>query len=95
MEILNGGYSVHDNANVYFDDIITTYEYGREYVYKNFDYIPRTGWLIDPFGLSKTTTRLYAEMGYDQYVINRVSDWEKNGLRVNGTLHLNWTVGDQ
>ena len=90
MEILNGGFAVHDNACVYFDDIINTYEYGREYALKNYGYNPRTGWLIDPFGLSLTTARLYSEMGYEQYVTNRVSDWERDEMRKKGQTEKNW-----
>ena len=94
MEVLNGGYSVHDNASPYFDDIINTYEYGREYVYNQFNYVPRTGWLVDPFGLSLTTTRLYGEMGYDQYVLNRVSDDERQDMRDKGQLQKNWRLNN-
>ena len=92
MEILNGGLAVHDNAASYFDDIISTYEYGREFVKKHFNYNPRTGWLIDPFGLSLTTSRLYAEMGYDQYVMSRVPEWERQQLRNAGQLHQYWRI---
>jgi hypothetical protein len=92
MEILNGGYAVHDNAAVYFDDIISTYEYGREFVYQHFNYITRTGWLIDPFGLSLTTSRIYAEMGYNQYVTNRMSTWERDLMRNSSQLQKNWVV---
>ena len=92
MEILNGGLSVHDNAASYFDDIISTYEYGREYVKQNFNYNPRTGWLIDPFGLTLSTSRLYAEMGYDQYVTNRIANWERTWMRNSGQLQKYWVV---
>ena len=92
MEILNGGYAVHDNAGVYFDDIVSTYEYGREFVWQKFGYVPRTGWLIDPFGLSLTTSRLYAEMGYDQYVTNRMSSWEREEMRSAGEMQKYWVV---
>src|SRR3990167_8356564 len=95
MEILNGGYSVHDNAAVYFDDIVSTYEYAREFLWQQFQYIPRTGWLIDPFGLSLTTSRLYAEMGYDQYVTNRLPDWEREQMRQQGQLQKYWLVRNQ
>ena len=92
MEILNGGFAVHDNAATYFDDIINTYEYGREFVFKQFGLIPRTGWLIDPFGLSLTTSRLYSEMGYDQYVTNRIADWDRDDMRNRGQLQKNWVI---
>ncbi len=92
MEIVNGGYAVHDNASPYFDDIINTYEYGREFVYKQFGLVPRTGWLIDPFGLSLTTARLYSEMGYDQYVTNRMADWDRDDMRNKGQLQKNWII---
>ena len=90
MEILNGGFAVHDNAAPYFDDILNTYEYGREFVFKQFGQVPRTGWLIDPFGLSLTTARLYSEMGYDQYVTNRMADWDRDDMRNRGQLQKNW-----
>jgi len=95
LEMLNGGISAHDNACPYYDDIISNYEYGREWLNNNVGQMPRSGWLIDPFGLSLTTIRLYAEMGYDFYFINRIPSTTKRRLMKHGNAAFNWVYPDR
>jgi len=95
LEMLNGGVSAHDNACPYYDDIVTNYEYGREWLYQTVGALPRSGWLIDPFGYSLTTTRLYSEMGDDNYVFNRITSITKRRLMKNGQQAFNWIFPDK
>jgi beta-glucosidase/6-phospho-beta-glucosidase/beta-galactosidase len=41
-------------------------------VLNEFDVTPSIGWQIDPFGLSATNARLFAEMGIKALFINRI-----------------------
>jgi len=95
LEILNAGLSVHDNACPYFDDIIANYEYGREFAVNTLGADPRIGWLIDPFGLSLTSSRLFAEMGYQEFVFTRITREEKDAYRLHGDLVQNWVFPDR
>lgn len=92
LEILNGGYSQHDNANPYFDDILNNYEYSREFLKQELSVNPRTAWMIDPFGYSITSSRLFAEMGYLQMVTNRIPERERAQMRNSSGLQQFWDV---
>ena len=63
---------MHDQACVYLDDIINNYEYGREYTKDILGVLPTIAWSIDPFGPSRTSARIFSEMGYDLIGLNRV-----------------------
>lgn len=93
--MLNGGISVHDNACPYYDDIVSNYEYGREWLNNTIGLMPRSAWLIDPFGYSLTTTRLYSEMGYDFYVFNRATTTIKRRMMKHGNAAFNWVFPDR
>ena len=50
---------------------------GHEYLLKNFGVQPRIAWQIDPFGHSATTPTIFALMGFEALVINRIHFAEK------------------
>ena len=90
LYIVNGGTAVHDNACSHIDDIISNYEFGRWYSKTILQTDPNIGWLIDPFGHSKTTTRMYQEMGYRSYITNRISTYLKQDLMKNKNMLYKW-----
>ena len=45
---------------------------------KEFGIAPVTGWQIDPFGLSATNARLFADMGLKSIFINRIDVHERS-----------------
>lgn len=92
LHIVNGGIAVHDNACSHYEDIITNYEHGRNLIKSWFGIDVKTGWLIDPFGHSQTTTRLFKEMGYSRYVLNRISTIQKAILAKNSDFYYNWRI---
>ena len=63
---------MHDEACVYYQDMINNMMKGHEFVFKEFGVKPRVGWQIDPFGHSNANQRLFAEMGFDAFFIGRL-----------------------
>ena len=50
----------------YYVDMIDQTTLGHRFLLEQFDYVPRIGWQIDPFGHSATQpTLLGAEVGFD------------------------------
>lgn len=90
MYIVNGGIAVHDNACSHYEDIITNYEHGRHLVKSWFGINTKIGWLIDPFGHSQTTTRIFKELGYSYYVLNRISTIQKANLAKSSDFLYKW-----
>jgi alpha-mannosidase len=72
LEMLNAGWSMHDEACVYYTDMINNMMIGHEFVQREFGVKPRVGWHIDPFGHSNANMRLMAEMGFDAFFLGRL-----------------------
>jgi alpha-mannosidase len=65
LSLINGGWSMHDEACPTYEDMIDNMMVGHDFILKEFGFKPRIGWQIDPFGHSATNARLFAEMGFD------------------------------
>ena len=77
LELLNAGWSMHDEACPYYEDMINNMMAGHEFVMKEFGVKPRVGWQIDPFGHSNANARLFAEMGFDAFFFARLDYQDK------------------
>ena len=77
LEIVNGGWTAHDEATPSYDDMINNMMIGHQFLKQEFDFTPTIGWDIDTFGHSDTNTRLYAEMGFDAMFFSRLDGEEK------------------
>ena len=58
LEFVNGGWTQHDEANPYYVDMIDQTTLGHRFLLEQFNYVPRIGWQIDPFGHSATQPTL-------------------------------------
>ena len=81
LELLNAGWSMHDEACPHFDDYINNMWVGHDFVLEEFGVQPRIGWQIDPFGHSNANARLFAEMGFDAFFFARL-DYEDKEARL-------------
>ena len=63
---------MHDEACTTYDDMIDNMMKGQTFLKKEFDYVPKVGWQIDPFGHSSTNARLFAEMGFEGLFFTRI-----------------------
>ena len=88
LELINAGWSMHDEACPIYDDMIENMMMGHEFISKEFGVQPRIGWQIDPFGHSNTNTRFFAEMGFDALFFARL-DYKDKEKRLND-LEMEW-----
>ena len=63
---------------------------GIQFVNDTFGRRPRVGWQIDPFGSSRVTSALYASLGYEAVMINRIGTTLKTNLEKQGGLEFVW-----
>ena len=81
LELVNGGWTMHDEACATHEDMIENMALGHSFIQDNFNVSPRIGWSIDPFGHSSTNARLFAEMGFDAVFFAR-ADYQDKKKRV-------------
>ena len=77
LELVNAGWSMHDEACPIYEDMIDNMMIGHEFILKEFGVKPSIGWQIDPFGHSNTNARLFAEMGFDAWFFARLDGEDK------------------
>lgn len=91
LSFANGGWVMHDEAGSHFMSMIDQTTLGHRFLKEEFDYTPRVGWQIDPFGHSNThASLLSAEVGYDGLFFGRI-DYADIAIRKNTqTLEFIW-----
>jgi hypothetical protein len=90
LELVNGGWSMHDEACPTYEDMINNMMIGHDFILQEFGVKPRIGWSIDPFGHSSFNTRLYAEMGFDAFFFARTDYSDKNKRSNDLSLEYVW-----
>jgi alpha-mannosidase len=90
FEFVNAGWSMHDEACPHYEDMLNNMAYGHEFLKKEFDYVPRVGWHIDPFGHSNANPRLFADMGFDSWFFARLDFQDKNERLENREMQTLW-----
>jgi hypothetical protein len=89
-EILSGGWVQNDEANPSLYGIVNQMTSGHEYLLQNFGIQPRIAWQLDPFGHSSVSPTLFALMGFDALVINRIHFSEKDNLKSKNFMEFIW-----
>eukprot|EP00771_Trimastix_marina_P004190 gnl/Trimastix_PCT/936.p1 GENE.gnl/Trimastix_PCT/936~~gnl/Trimastix_PCT/936.p1 ORF type:complete len:968 (+),score=289.54 gnl/Trimastix_PCT/936:140-3043(+) len=93
LEFINGGYVMHSEAVCTYNDMINQMTLGHEFLLEHLDVKPRVAWHIDPFGASSVSPVLFADMGFDAFVINRIPKTERTRRRATQTLEFVWRGG--
>jgi lysosomal alpha-mannosidase len=78
LAFINAGWSMNDEAATYYQAIIDQMTLGHTFLKKEFNYVPRVGWHIDPFGHSATQASLFASMGFDSFIFGRIDHQDKD-----------------
>lgn len=90
LEIINAGWSMHDEACPTYEDMINNMMIGHDFILKEFGVKPRIGWQIDPFGHSNTNVRFFAEMGFDAWFFARLDYQDKEKRLNNKEMEFVW-----
>jgi len=91
LSFANGGWVMHDEAGSHYMSMIDQTTFGHKFLKEEFDYTPRVGWQIDPFGHSNTQASLLsAEVGFDALFFGRI-DYADIAIRKKSqTLEFIW-----
>ncbi|KAK8540344.1 hypothetical protein V6N13_038897 [Hibiscus sabdariffa] len=87
----NGGMCMHDEAAPHYIDMIDQTTLGHRFIKQEFNFTPRIGWQIDPFGHSAVQAYLLsAEVGFDSLFFSRI-DYQDRAKRKNEkSLEVVW-----
>lgn len=92
LEMINGGWSMHDEAAPSFGDMIDNTALGHRFLLQEFNVTPRTTWQIDPFGHSGFQASMMSSpiAGFNAVYFAR-DDWQEQGQREkNKTTEMIW-----
>ena len=89
-EFVNAGWSMHDEAAPHYEDMINNMMKGHEFLRDTFDYKPRVGWHVDPFGHSNANPRLFADMGFEAWMFARLSYDDKDARLKKQAMNTLW-----
>ena len=77
LEIINGGWVMHDEAGSYYKHLIDNMRIGLKFLKEEFNITPKIGWFIDPFGHSSATSHILSQMNFEKIVLTRIDYLEK------------------
>ena len=91
LSFANGGWVMHDEAGSHFVSMIDQTTLGHRFLLDEFNYLPRVGWQIDPFGHSASQPSLFgSDLGFDSLFFGRI-DYEDRQIRKdNQNLEFVW-----
>ena len=88
LEIINGGWVMHDEAGSYYKHSIDNMRIGLKFLKEEFNITPRIGWFIDPFGHSSATSHILKQMNFDKIVLTRIDYLERKDRINNHNLEF-------
>ncbi|MFS7971359.1 putative alpha-mannosidase [Helianthus anomalus] len=91
LEMINGGWCMHDEAAPHYIDMIDQTTYGHNFIKEQFNVTPRIGWQIDPFGHSAVQAYLLgAELGFDSVFFGRIDYQDRAKRKGDKRLEVIW-----
>ena len=90
LEIINGGWVMHDEAGTYYKHLIDNMRIGLKFLKEEFNITPKIGWFIDPFGHSSATSHILSQMNFEKIVLTRIDYLEKKYRIENHNLEFNY-----
>jgi len=81
LEMINGGWSMNDEACTHYQAVTTNMELGGRYILNAVGAPPKIGWHIDPFGHANTMATIMSQIGYNGFFYARI-DYEDYQQRV-------------
>jgi alpha-mannosidase II len=90
LEFIGGGWVQNDEANPTLESVVNQVSEGHAFLLETFGVRPKIGWQIDPFGHSAMTPTLFALLGYDAMVINRIHFDTKRRFKASRHMEFLW-----
>ncbi|XP_066143340.1 lysosomal alpha-mannosidase-like [Euwallacea fornicatus] len=92
LEIINGGWSMNDEACVNYLSVIDQFTWGFKILNDTLGECgnPTFGWQIDPFGHSREHAALLWRMGFDGLMFSRLDDNDRKLRKDEGRLDFLW-----
>ena len=90
LEIINGGWVMHDEAGTYYKHLIDNMRIGLKFLKEEFNISPKIGWFIDPFGHSCATSHILSQMNFEKIVLTRIDYLERKYRIENHNLEFNY-----
>ncbi|XP_044500612.1 alpha-mannosidase isoform X1 [Mangifera indica] len=91
LEFVNGGWCMHDEATTHYIDMIDQTTLGHRFIKEQFNYTPRAGWQIDPFGHSAVQAYLLGdEVGFDSVHFARIDYQDRAKRKADKSLEVIW-----
>ena len=78
LEIVNGGWDVHDTVCPHYADILLNMQRGKQWLKQEFNYAPRAAWSLDQNGNSDTNARLMGESGAEALFIRHIDPQDRD-----------------
>jgi hypothetical protein len=94
---VNGGWISNDEACTYYEDIITQFEVGHEFLLKEFNHTTVISWQMDPFGHSAGNAIINMGVGFEFISFARIHYLDKEARKRNRALDIIWQpiLGDR
>eukprot|EP00516_Mucochytrium_quahogii_P001594 CAMPEP_0203752564 /NCGR_PEP_ID=MMETSP0098-20131031/6475_1 /ASSEMBLY_ACC=CAM_ASM_000208 /TAXON_ID=96639 /ORGANISM=" , Strain NY0313808BC1" /LENGTH=1279 /DNA_ID=CAMNT_0050642793 /DNA_START=152 /DNA_END=3988 /DNA_ORIENTATION=- len=94
LEFVGGGIVEHDEALTTWSSVVEQLALGHDWLEHNFGVKPRVGWQIDSSSHSDITPSLFAFMGYDSLILNRIHYGVKKQFKSRKHLEFIWRGED-
>lgn len=90
VEVVNGGWCMADEANPTMYAATKQISEGHQWVKANLNATVRAGYHIDPFGAGGGWPAIFADMGYDAFIGNRIDSMLKTAWKEDKHLEFLW-----
>lgn len=95
LEFLNGGWVMNDEATTHYQHVIDQMRLGMIFLKREFNYVPKTAWFLDPFGHSASNAYLMQKLNFENLVMVRIDFRDKKKRINNKELEFIWKPFDQ
>lgn len=80
LEFIGGAWSMNDEATTHYQSTIDQFTWGLRKLNETFGECghPKVAWQIDPFGHSRETASIVAQLGFDGLFLGRIDYQDKS-----------------